>query len=66
MCTCKPGDVRRYISRISGPLLDRIDIQIELPSLSYDELSDNRGTGEKSEAIRKRVIAARVNLLKRG
>ncbi len=40
-CTCKPADVKRYISRISGPLLDRIDIQIELPSLSYTELSDN-------------------------
>ena len=65
MCTCKPGDVRRYISRISGPLLDRIDIQIELPSLSYDELADNRGIGERSETVRERVIAAREFAKKR-
>lgn len=58
-CTCKPIDVKRYISRISGPLLDRIDIQIELPSLSYSELSDNSGSCEKSEDVRARVIAAR-------
>ena len=58
-CTCKPGDVKRYISRISGPLLDRIDIQIELPSLSYNELADNKGIGERSEDVRARVIAAR-------
>ena len=58
-CTCKPVDVKRYISRISGPMLDRIDIQIELPSLSYAEIADNSGSAEKSETIRKRVIAAR-------
>jgi len=58
-CTCKPIDVKRYISRISGPLLDRIDIQIELPSLSYSELSDNSGASERSEDVRARVIAAR-------
>jgi len=58
-CTCKPIDVKRYISRISGPLLDRIDIQIELPSLTYSEISDNSGSSERSEDIRKRVIAAR-------
>ena len=58
-CTCKSGDVRRYISRISGPMLDRIDIQIELPSLSYKELSDRSESGERSEVIRQRVIEAR-------
>ena len=58
-CTCKPLDVKRYISKISGPLLDRIDIQIELPSLSYEELSDSKLTGERSRDIRERVIAAR-------
>ena len=58
-CTCKSIDVKRYISRISGPMLDRIDIQIELPSLSYYEISDNSGTAERSETIRERVIAAR-------
>ncbi len=58
-CTCKPIDVKRYVSRISGPMLDRIDIQIELPSLSYSELADNSTLSERSETIRERVIAAR-------
>lgn len=58
-CTCKPEDVKRYISKISGPLLDRIDIQIELPSLSYAEISSREETGERSEVIRERVTAAR-------
>ena len=58
-CTCKPDDVKRYISKISGPLLDRIDIQIELPSLSYVEISSNEGQAEKSEVIRARVTEAR-------
>ncbi|MBQ4090930.1 MAG: YifB family Mg chelatase-like AAA ATPase [Clostridia bacterium] len=58
-CTCKPIDVKRYISRISGPMLDRIDIQIELPSLTYTELADDRYTGETSAEIRARVIEAR-------
>ena len=58
-CTCKPIDVKRYISRISGPMLDRIDIQIELPSLSYYELADDSESAERSETVRARVIAAR-------
>lgn len=58
-CTCKTIDVKRYISRISGPMLDRIDIQIELPSLSYAEISDRSENAERSEAVRERVIAAR-------
>ena len=58
-CTCKPEDVKRYVSRISGPLLDRIDIQIELPSLSYNELSSNSEVGERSETVRARVVEAR-------
>ena len=59
-CTCKPDDVKRYISRISGPLLDRIDIQIELPSLSYSEISSNTEIGERSEVVRERVSEARA------
>jgi magnesium chelatase family protein len=47
------------VSRISGPLLDRIDIEVELPSLSYDELSQKEPTGECSAVIRERVIRAR-------
>lgn len=58
-CTCKPADVKRYISRISGPMLDRIDIQIELPSLSYDELASDDKGAETSAQIRKRVCEAR-------
>ena len=58
-CTCKPDDVKKYISKISGPMLDRIDIQIELPSLSYVEISSTGDGGEKSEIIRERVSAAR-------
>ncbi len=58
-CTCKPDDVRRYVSRISGPMLDRMDIQIELPSLSYSEISAPDARAERSEVIRERVTAAR-------
>lgn len=57
-CTCKPDDIKKYISKISGPLIDRIDIQLEVSSLSYDELSDKR-PAESSAEIRKRVDAAR-------
>lgn len=58
-CTCRPDDVKRYISRISGPLLDRIDIQVELPPLSFDELSASDASSESSATVRARVIAAR-------
>ena len=59
-CTCSPSAVRKYLDRISGPLLDRIDIVIELPSVSYDEISGNTPKGESSAEIRKRVNAARA------
>lgn len=58
-CTCSAADVKRYISKISGPMLDRIDIQIELPSLSYDELAGASAPAESSAEIRQRVVAAR-------
>ena len=64
-CTCSDADVKRYISKISGPMLDRIDIQIELPSLSYDELSSNTMPTESSAVIRQRVINARKFALER-
>lgn len=57
-CTCKKEDIQKYLSKISGPLLDRIDIQVEMPALDYNELSCT-APGESSEAIRKRVIEAR-------
>lgn len=58
-CTCTPDAVRRYLDKISGPLLDRIDIQIELPAVSYNELSSAAPTGETSAVIRERVNRAR-------
>ena len=64
-CSCHPNDVKRYISKISGPMLDRIDIQIELPSLSYDELAANAAPSESSAEIRQRVARARRFALER-
>ncbi len=57
-CTCSSGMVTKYQKRISGPLLDRIDIHIQVSRLEYDKLSDAR-LGEPSSVIRKRVEAAR-------
>lgn len=57
-CTCSPGMVTKYQKRISGPLLDRIDIYVEVPRVAYDKLSDNR-LGENSATVRARVEAAR-------
>ena len=57
-CTCAPAVVTKYQKRISGPLLDRIDIHIEVPRVDYKKLSGDR-VGEKSESIRVRVQAAR-------
>jgi len=57
-CVCAPGNIQRYLNKISGPLLDRIDIHIEVVPVSYDELSDVR-PAESSEKIRARVIIAR-------
>ncbi len=57
-CTCAPSTVTKYQKRISGPLLDRIDIHVEVPRVEYQKLSDDR-LGEASEAIRARVEAAR-------
>ena len=57
-CTCSPGQVQRYLNKISGPLLDRIDLQIEIIPVPFDEISKT-SPGEPSAAIRERVIAAR-------
>lgn len=58
-CACTPWQVSRYLSRVSGPLLDRIDLQIETQPVEIEAMTD-RTPGEKSEDIRKRVIAARL------
>mgnify|MGYP001050243065 FL=1 len=57
-CTCSSATVTKYQKRISGPLLDRIDIHVEVPRVEYDKLSDRR-LGEPSEVIRQRVETAR-------
>jgi magnesium chelatase family protein len=63
-CTCSPHAIRKYLSKVSGPLLDRIDIHVEVPRMPYEELSrDDRG--ETSAAIRARVEAARVRQRRR-
>ena len=57
-CVCSPGQVQKYLNRISGPLLDRIDLQIEVTPLPFEKMADNR-PGESSATIRERVIRAR-------
>jgi magnesium chelatase family protein len=57
-CACSPSQIARYLSRISGPLLDRIDIQVEVPRLPESDLLST-ATGEPSAAIPERVLAAR-------
>jgi magnesium chelatase family protein len=57
-CVCPPGTVQKYLNKISGPLLDRIDIHVEVTPVSYNELAAER-LSEKSEAVRTRVIKAR-------
>jgi magnesium chelatase family protein len=57
-CRCSPNDVQRYRDRISGPLLDRIDIHVEVPAVQYQDIS-SKTPGESSTAIRERVEKAR-------
>ena len=57
-CTCTPPMIQRYVSKVSGPLLDRIDIHIEVPAVQYKELRSG-SAAEGSSEIRKRVLAAR-------
>lgn len=59
-CTCREGEVQKYLSRVSGPLLDRIDIQVELPAVSFTEMSGGGDGGERSATVRERVVAARA------
>ncbi|HWV34634.1 MAG TPA: ATP-binding protein, partial [Thermomicrobiales bacterium] len=58
-CRCAPSAVARYQKRISGPLLDRIDIHLEVPRIDYDQLADRR-VAERSEVVRGRVETARA------
>lgn len=63
-CTCTPMQIQKYMSKISGPLLDRIDIHIEVPAVKVAELSQKK-PGEQSSTIRERVMKARELQLKR-
>ena len=58
VCVCKPGEVQRYLNKISGPLMDRIDLHVEVQPVPYDKLADTR-CGESSAVIRERVVKAR-------
>ena len=58
-CRCAEGEVKKYLSRLSGPLLDRIDLFVEVPPLEFGELS-SRPAGESSAEIKRRVDAARA------
>ena len=57
-CLCAPGMVQKYLNKISGPLLDRIDLHVEVTPVNFDELT-NKNKGEKSQQIRERVVKAR-------
>jgi magnesium chelatase family protein len=59
-CSCPPGGVKRYLNKISGPLLDRIDLHVEVTPISYDELSQSARPSESSADILKRVEKARA------
>jgi len=60
LCKCSPVEIERYVGKISGPLLDRVDIHIEVPAVKFNEL---RGRclpeGDRSETMRERVVKAR-------
>jgi len=58
-CTCSPSAVSKYLGKISGPMLDRLDIHVEVPPVKYDELKDDAGTAESSAEIKARVDKAR-------
>jgi magnesium chelatase family protein len=64
-CNCSPPIIQRYVSKISGPLLDRIDIHIEVPAVKVKELRGSDASAEPSAAVRERVMRAREAQLKR-
>ena len=64
-CRCSPRQIENYRQRISGPLLDRIDLHVEVPLVDFRELSSQAASGESSAVIRERVVAARNIQLER-
>ena len=63
-CTCSPAQIARYRARLSGPLLDRIDLVVEVPAVSYEDLADG-ARGESSADVRARVLRARAIQIER-
>lgn len=59
VCICAPTQIQRYRAKLSGPLLDRIDLQVEVPPVSFDEMSGEKASPENSSTMRRRVMAAR-------
>jgi magnesium chelatase family protein len=59
-CSCPPAERARYLGRLSGPLLDRIDLMLDVPAVPYRELNGGGASGEESAAVRRRVLAARA------
>jgi magnesium chelatase family protein len=64
-CKCTPIQIHKYLSKLSGPLMDRIDLHIEVDNVTYDEITNKKGTEEKSVDIKKRVDKARNIQLER-
>lgn len=64
-CVCTPAQIQKYFNKISGPLMDRIDIHLDIPPVRAETLTRGKSIGETSETIRKRVIAARNRQLER-
>lgn len=58
-CSCTPYQIQKYNSKLSGPIIDRIDVHINVPRLKYEDISQNDSTAETSETVKHRVIAAR-------
>ena len=58
-CSCSPIAIKRYMAKVSGPILDRIDIHVEVPAVRYRELSDTSGNSERSRDVQVRVNRAR-------
>ena len=64
-CTCPPGAVQKYLNKISGPLLDRIDLHVEVTPVAFEELAQSGVVYERSASIRERVIKAKAIQSKR-
>lgn len=64
-CTCTQSQIQKYSRKVSGPIIDRIDIWLDVPQINHEELSNNKPSGEASQEIRKRVMSARERQQKR-